>query len=103
MKFIISNFSPSMINHSDFNLKWHQLNEDEFQALAYDAYSCIGAEDIAQSTGFAHNREAVKCRAGDVLLLAKMERGALVFYCIQVLESDAPLIRETEILCEEVN
>ena len=30
----------------DFDLKWHSLTEDEFQALAYDAYSCIGAEDV---------------------------------------------------------
>ena len=97
MKFIISRYSPKMIMAKDFDLKWHTLTEGEFQALAYDAYSCIGAEDVAKLTGFAHNVEPVRARIGDVLLLADWDNGALIFYCIQVCESEAPLLREDEL------
>ena len=97
MKFIISRYSPKMIQAKDFDLKWHELSEDEFQALALDAYSCIGAEDVAKITGFAYNFETVRARPGDILLLADWDKGALVYYCIQVLESETPLLREEEL------
>lgn len=100
MKFIVSSLSPSMFLAKDFDLKFHELTEDEFQALAYDGYSCIGAEDIAQATGFAYNKEIVKCRIGDVLLLAQLYKGTMRFYCIQVVESSSPLLREDEIYAE---
>ena len=97
MKFIISRYSPKMILAKDFDLKWHSLTENEFQAMAYDAYSCIGAEDVAKLTGFAYNKEPVRARPGDILLLADWDNGTLVFYCIQVLASESPLLREEEI------
>lgn len=97
MKFIISRYSPKMIMAKDFDLKWHSLSEEEFQALAYDAYSCIGAEDVATLTGFAYNKEPVRARTGDTLLLADWDNGTLVFYCIQVCESETPLLRTDEI------
>ena len=97
MKFIISRYSPKMIQAKDFDLKWHELSEDEFQALALDAYSCIGAEDVAALTGYAYNKESVRARPGDILLLADWDNGKLVYYCIQVLESETPLFREEEL------
>ena len=33
MKFIISGYSPNMIQATDFSLDWHQVSEEEFQAL----------------------------------------------------------------------
>ena len=104
MKFIISRYSPKMIMARDFDLKWHSLSEEEFQALAYDAYSCIGAEDVAKLTGFAYNKEPVRARTGDILLLADWDNGTLVFYCIQVCPSETPLVRldELEYLEEEM-
>ena len=88
----------------DFDLKWHSLSEDEFQALAYDSYSCIGAEDVAKLTGFAYNKEPVRARVGDLLLLADWDNGSLMFYCIQVCPSETPLLRtdELEFLEEEM-
>ena len=97
MKFIISRYSPKMIMAKDFDLKWHQLTEEEFQALAYDAYSCIGAEDVANLTGFAYNKEPVRARVGDILLLADYDKGVLIFYCIQICNSETPLFREEEL------
>jgi hypothetical protein len=90
-----------MFNNPSFDLRIHELSEDEFQALALDGYSCIGHEDIAQATGFAYNKEPVSARVGDVLLLVqKYYKGKLGFHCIQVVESETPLIRETEALGE---
>ena len=100
MKFIVSSLSPFMFYDKDFDLKFHSLTEEEFQAIAYDGYSCIGQRDVANLTGFAYNKESVKCQAGDVLLLAQLYKGQLRFYCIQVLESSSPLIREDEIYAE---
>ena len=97
MKFIISRYSPKMIMAKDFDLKWHSLSEDEFQALAYDAYSCIGAKDVAKLTGFAYNYESVRARPGDILLLADYDKGSLSYWCIQVLTSETPLLREEEL------
>ena len=87
-----------MIIEPEFDLKWHQLSEDEFQSIGFDAYSCIQHEDVAKATGFAYNPEVIKARVGDVFLLADYDKGALVvFYCIQIMKSDAPLFREEEL------
>ena len=101
MKFIISSLSPGMFQERNFDLKFHELSEDEFQALSLDGFSHIGHEDIADLTGFAYNKDPVHARVGDVLLLAQKYRGVLRFYCIQVVESETPLFREEELLIDE--
>ena len=100
MKFIISSYSPNMIQANDFSLDWHEVSEEEFQQLIYDGYSCVGHEDIAKAINVAHNKEPVKARIGDVLLYANLERGALKFYCILVCNSIRELVREEEIYGE---
>jgi len=97
MKFIISRYSPKMVMAQDFTEDWHRLSEEEFQAIAYDAYSCIGAEDVAKLTGFAYNKEPVRARIGDVLLLADWDNGTFVFWCITIRQCDNPLLREEEL------
>jgi hypothetical protein len=101
MKFIISSFTPSMIIEKDFDLRFHRLTEEEFQALIYDAYSCVGYEDIASVLNVAYNKEPVKARTGDILLLAKMTNGNIEFYCIQVCNSEFPLLRADELVIDE--
>ena len=100
MKFIISGFSPNMIQANDFSLDWHEVTEEEFQQLIYDGYSCVGHRDISDAINVAYNKEPVHARIGDVLLYANLERGALKFYCILVLPSRRDLIREEEIYGE---
>ena len=100
MKFIVSSFSPNMIQANNFSLDWHELSEEEFQALIYDAYSCVGHKDIADAINVAHNKEPLKCRPGDILLYANMERGVLKFYCIIVNNSQRELLREEELYGE---
>jgi hypothetical protein len=101
MKFIISSISPGMFQAKNWDLKFHELTEEEFQALAMDGFSHIGHQDIAEVTGFAYNKDPVHARIGDVLLLAQKYRGVLRFYCIQVVESSTPLFREEELYIEE--
>lgn len=100
MKFIISSYSPNMIQANDFSLDWHEVSEEEFQQLIYDGYSCVGHEDIADAINVAFNKEPVKARIGDILLYANLERGVLKFYCILVCNSIRELIREEEIYGE---
>ena len=100
MKFIISGYSPNMIQANDFCLDWHQVSEEEFQALIYDAYSCVNHKDIADCINVANNKEPVHARIGDILLYANMERGVLKFYCILVLRSHRELLREEELYGE---
>ena len=99
MKFIISSFSPNMIQ-GDFSLDWHQVSEKEFQMLILDGYSCVGHEDIAKTINVAHNKEPVHASIGDVLLYANLERGQLKFYCILICNPIRELIREEEIYGE---
>ena len=101
MKFIISTFSPKMFIDKDFDLRWHSLTEDEFYALIYDAYSCVGYEDVAKILNVAYNKEPVKARIGDILLLADMSNGTLEYYCIQVCPSEFPLVRTEELYADE--
>jgi hypothetical protein len=86
-----------MIMANDFTEDWHRLSEDEFTAIAFDAYSCIGAEDVAKLTGFAYNKEPVRARIGDLLLLADYANGTFVFWCIKIRQCDTPLLREEEL------
>lgn len=101
MKFIVSTFSPSMFLEPDFDLRWHKLSEEEFQALSFDAYSCVGYEDVATILNVAYNKEAVKARVGDILLLAQLSKGNMEYYCIQVCPSEFPLLRTDEIYADE--
>ena len=86
-----------MFIEQDFDLKWHRLSEEEFHALIFDAYSCVGYEDVATMLNVAYNPESVKARVGDILLLADLNKGKLEYWCIQICPSESPLIRTEEI------
>ena len=101
MKFIISTFSPKMFLESDFDLKWHRLSEEEFQGLMLDAYSCVGYEDVATMLNVAHNKEPVKARIGDTILLADLNKGVLEYSCIRICPPQTSLIREDELIIDE--
>jgi hypothetical protein len=96
MKFIVSSLSPAMVNLNDFAWVFHEVSEEEFQALTFDAYSCVGHQDIADALAVAYNKEPVHARPNDILLYANLERGVLKFYCIQVLQTWSILQREIE-------
>ena len=98
MKFIVSTFNPNkMIIEDNFDLEVRELEEDEFLTLCFDAYSCVGYEDVALMLNVAHNKEPVKARIGDIILLADMNKGNLEYKCIQICPSEFPLYREDEL------
>lgn len=102
MKFITSTFNPNkMVLDKDFDLRVHTLTEEEFHALILDAYSCVGYEDVAIMLNVAYNKEPVKARIGDIILLADMNKGTLEYKCIQITPSEFPLVREDEYLIDE--
>lgn len=84
VKFIISNLSLSMFQDKNFNLKVREINEKEFHALSYGAYSHIGHTDIAEITGFEYNKDPVHARINDVLYLAQIYRQSMKYYEIKV-------------------
>ena len=102
MKFITSTFNPNkMVIDDNFDMEKRQLSEDEFLALCFDAYSCVGYEDVALMLNVAYNKEPVKARIGDIILLADMNKGTLEYKCIQITPSEFPLVREDEIIIDE--
>ena len=101
MKFIISTFSPKMFINNDFDLKFHRLTEEEFQEFIIDAYSCVGYEDVAEMLNVAHNKEPVRARINDILLLADYSNGNLEYWCIHVCSSEFPLVRADELIIDE--
>ena len=116
MKFIGTSWSPNMVSIKDWDMRCHQLTEEEFKFLCYDAHSCINQENLAMILGVDYNPEHISLRPNDVLLVAHLKgkmrladdveelpQGiVLEFYCYQILESETPLIREEEeILMEE--
>ena len=102
MKFITSTFNPNkMVIESNFDMEKRALSEEEFQALCFDAYSCVGYEDVALMLNVAYNKEPVKARIGDTILLADMNKGSLEYCCIRICPPQTPLIREDEYLIDE--
>ena len=102
MKFIVSTFNPTkMVIEDNFDLKVHKLSEEEFMALCYDAYSCVGYEDVALMLNVAHNKEPVKARIGDIILFADMNKGVLEYSCIRICPNEIPLYREDEYVADE--
>lgn len=102
MKFITNSFSPLMLEKASVNLKIHELELEEFEALKNGAESYIQHLDVAEILGLPVNTRPLRVRAGDVILEALLQRnGTMRFYCIQILESEAPLLRSYETIEEE--
>lgn len=93
MKFITNTFSLNMLVNTNVDLLNHELSEDEFQALCYDAESCIGDKEIADTLNLRYNPEGIKARVGDIILTAYYRAGNLSFNCMQIVEKETPLVR----------
>lgn len=85
MKFIVSTFNPNkMVVNDDFDLEVRKLPEEDFLCECIDAYSCVGYHDVADMLNVAYNKEPVKARIGDVILLADMNKGNLEYSRIRI-------------------
>ncbi|WP_296789508.1 hypothetical protein [uncultured Methanobrevibacter sp.] len=114
MKFISNSDSPNMFPFKDWDMKCHQLTEDEFQFLSEDAFSHMKNKSLAKILGIAYNPSPFTLRPGDILFIVHLTGGrlpenaetipedvVLEFYCYRIMESETPLIREEEIYMEE--
>ena len=86
MKFITSSLSLSMITARDYHLHIEEIPEEQFKEQIYDAYSCVGYQDVADELNVAYNKEPVKARPGDELLIANLQQGKLKYYQVEVQE-----------------
>ena len=111
MKFIATSWSPNMIRnmipHKEWDMRCHELTEEEFFFLSKGALSCLNHRGLAKILGLNFNPKHVSLSIGDTLLVTHLRGGhlpeyaeelteevTLEFYCYQIMESAAPLIRE---------
>lgn len=100
MKYISNAFSIQMLRNPHSLITVHELAYDEFKALSYGAYSCVGHLDLAQLINVKYNRESIKLNPGDVLYVAQTWGGRLPegtkklpgdvelrFYCVKILDN----------------
>ena len=73
-----------MFDNKQFSLDVREINEKEFKALSYGAYSHVGHTDVAEMTGLEFNKSPVHARIGDMILLTQIYREELKFYQIDV-------------------
>jgi len=115
MIFLASSFSFQMITNFPSDLHTDEITKEKFDYYKQHAISYMGNEDLANLLNVDYNRESLKLRGGDVLLVAqlmggKLPKGAtelphnvsIKYLCIHILknESDKGLL-ETEITMEE--
>lgn len=120
MIYICNSISPQMMTSTDMNYSIHEITEEQFyEAIeSKETWSCVGHRDLANILGVAYNRESIKVRDGDYLLIAQLNNGrlpkgatslpedmVLKFYCVRISKS-MPLFSEgnyyDEIISEEV-
>ena len=77
MKYIIHGYSPAMLSDYDIIMIQKELDYDAFQALAYDAKSMIGHEDLANCLGLEYNPGNIILNPNDICLSVFTKGGKL--------------------------
>ena len=114
MKFIANAFSLQMPIMSSGLAQWNEITKERFDYLCQDAISYVGHEDIAKMLSVECNRETLKLREKDVLLVAQVTGGRLPkgatklpddvtikYYCVQIIEANTKLLDKEKISMEE--
>ena len=114
MKFIANAFSLQMLTNPNGCVRYNEISKERFDYLSHDAISYVGHEDLANILGVTFNRESLKLRQGDTLLVAQVTGGRLPigatelpqgvvlrYYCVQVTESNTVLLGKEKIKMEE--
>ena len=114
MKFIANAFSLQMPIMPSGLAQWNEITKERFDYLCQDAISYVGHEDIAKMLGVECNRETLKLRENDVLLVAQVTGGRLPkgatklpddvtikYYCVQIIEANTKLLGKEKIIMEE--
>lgn len=114
MKFIANAFSLQMLTTTGGCMQWNEISKEKFDLLTQDAISYVGHEDMAHMLNVEYNRETLKLREGDVLLVAQVTGGRLPtgattlpgnvtirYYCVQIVKTNTDLFGNEKILMEE--
>lgn len=105
-----------MITHFPCDTHTVEITKERFDYYKQHAVSYVGHRDLAKLLDVDYNRESLKLRDGDILLVAQLMGGRLPegatelphnvsikYLCMQILknESDNNGLLETEITMEE--
>ena len=113
MIFLANSFSLQMLTTFPSDYRCMEINKEKFDYYKQHAVSYVGHRDLANLLHVDYNRESLKLREGDVLLVAQIIGGRLPegattlphnvsikYLCVQVLKSNNGLL-ESEITIEE--
>ena len=110
MIFLTNSFSFQMITHFPCDTHTVEITKEKFDYYKQHAISYIGNENLANLLNVDYNRESLKLREGDVLLVAqlmggKLPKGAtelphnvsIKYLCVQILKNESNSGLETKI------
>lgn len=113
MIFLANSFSLQMLTTFPSNYRCDEISKEKFDYYKEHAVSYVGHKDLAKLLNVDYNRESLKLRDGDILLVAQITGGRLPegattlphnvsikYLCVQVLESETGL--KDECIIEEV-
>ena len=101
MIFLANSFSLQMITAFPVEFKCDEISREKFDYYKQHAVSYIGHEDLARMLNVDYNRQSLKLRDGDILLVAQLVGGRLPegattmpegvdikYLCVQILENE---------------
>lgn len=115
MIFLANSFSFQMITHFPCDTHTVEITKEKFDYYKQHAVSYVGHKDLAKLLNVDYNRESLKLRDGDILLVAQLMGGRLPegatelprnvsikYLCMQLLKNESENgLFETEITMEE--
>lgn len=114
MIFLANSFSLQMLTSFPSDYRCMEINKEKFDYYKQHAVSFVGHKDLANLLNVDYNRESLKLREGDVLLVAQIIGGRLPegattlphnvsikYLCVHVLESNNGFVEREKITMEE--
>ena len=114
MIFLANSFSLQMLTTFPSKYECIEISKEKFDYYKEHALSYIGHKDLANLLNVNYNRESLKLREGDVLLVAQITGGRLPegattlphnvsikYLCVKMLESNTGFIESEKIKMEE--
>ena len=114
MIFLANSFSLQMLTTFPSDYRCIEISKEKFDYYKQHAMSYVGHKDLANLLNVDYNRESLKSREGDVLLVAqiiggRLPEGAITlphnvsikYLCVQVLKSDDGFVESEKIIMEE--
>lgn len=85
MKYITSAFSLGMLEEFPVNILVDEISKEQFDTYAVGGQSRILHEDLAERTGYKHNKKSINARYGDTILIVQEDfDGSLKYHCMKI-------------------